>query len=494
MVTAERSRRDTPAGAEDLNRPGTIGRVQLGLTLAAAALAPLPFGSVDQTWIMAWLAVLSLSIIWRSHRPFNRAQLGILTTFLALCGLYAAIALVQVYPNSASVPAESIWSRASGLLHLDLAPRLSARADIPTEATGRFLLLVVSFLSGFLAGTSRTNTHALFKATRFAILCYAVYGLLDRALTPQLILWAPKTAYLGDLTSTFVNRNTAAALLGAGVILWACATYQVLGSAGGRSLRVLLLSPSGERVGVRIIARGVACTTCVLALLSTGSRAGLICASLGLLAAAVVLAASGAKRRLRFGLIAAGCGLVLAVSWIANSREVLIRGLFDEGRAIAYGYSFEAVRQHPWLGTGAGTFAEIFPAFRGEVLPSWGVWDFAHSSILEIAVEMGMPMAVLIAAASLCALIVVAHGALRAAAMSGLFLSAVLGIMLMTFLHSLVDFPLQIPGYMIPFAILAGCGLARAGGMFAAAASASQLENLGQHDRTASAGGERTAV
>jgi hypothetical protein len=41
-------------------------------------------------------------------------------------------------------------------------------------------------------------------------------------------------------------------------------------------------------------------------------------------------------------------------------------------------------------------------------------------------------------------------------------LAAIIGIAVMTYLHSLIDFSLQIPGYAIPFGILIGCGLADA--------------------------------
>jgi hypothetical protein len=34
----------------------------------------------------------------------------------------------------------------------------------------------------------------------------------------------------------------------------------------------------------------------------------------------------------------------------------------------------------------------------------------------------------------------------------------------LTYLHSLIDFSLQIPGYLIVFGILIGCGLAKATG------------------------------
>ncbi|CCE01353.1 putative O-antigen polymerase, putative membrane protein (fragment) [Bradyrhizobium sp. STM 3809] len=37
-----------------------------------------------------------------------------------------------------------------------------------------------------------------------------------------------------------------------------------------------------------------------------------------------------------------------------------------------------------------------------------------------------------------------------------------MGVAALTYSHSLIDFSLQIPGYLIPFSILLGSGLARA--------------------------------
>ena len=38
----------------------------------------------------------------------------------------------------------------------------------------------------------------------------------------------------------------------------------------------------------------------------------------------------------------------------------------------------------------------LFPSLRADNFSSGGVWDYAHSTILEIAVEMGIPVAVMI--------------------------------------------------------------------------------------------------
>jgi O-antigen ligase len=113
------------------------------------------------------------------------------------------------------------------------------------------------------------------------------------------------------------------------------------------------------------------------------------------------------------------------------------------------------------LGAGAGTFEDLLPSLRTENFNNWGVWDYAHSTVLEIAVEMGVPIAAMVVIAAIASLVVVAGGALQSEERNRSSLAAIAGIAVLTYLHSTVDFSLQIPGYLIVFAILLGCGLAR---------------------------------
>jgi O-antigen ligase len=458
------------AGLSAKTEPGglvaieAVRRVQLGLALSAACLAPLPFGSVDQFWTIVWVAVLSLSIVGHPIAKLNSIQFAAMVVFLATCGLYALVAFLQVIPGLVGNSSNGIWQTASKLLQVEPTTRFSARAEIPLAAVGHYILLVAAFLSGFVTGTSRKDAQLLFKVLQSSILVYAVYGLLAQALAPGLILWAPKSAYMGDLTATFVNHNTAATFLGAGVIMWACTVQQLLKSFGQMSLRLLLLGPSNEEFGIRIVARAGACIVCLFALISTGSRAGLACAAVGLLAAILLGLPRRSKARLSHAILLGTGGGILVLYWLSESQSISTRGLFDEGRWTAYSYSIGVIRQHPWLGTGAGTFVDVFPHYRGAELSSWGVWDFAHSTILEIAFEMGVPIALMVIFAAVAATFLVVLGAMRSTGQGRAFLCATSGIMVMSFLHSTVDFSLQIPGYLIPFGILAGCGLARAAG------------------------------
>jgi len=94
-------------------------------------------------------------------------------------------------------------------------------------------------------------------------------------------------------------------------------------------------------------------------------------------------------------------------------------------------------------------------------IPIWGIWDRAHNTLLEIAIEMGIPFATIVFV-SLAAIIA---GLFKGATKGGEddplcicgFSIAVLG-----FAHSLVDFPLQIPGFAVTaFGVIGAC-LARA--------------------------------
>src|SRR5262249_15338588 len=152
------------------------------------------------------------------------------------------------------------------------------------DAIGHLLLLATSFASGFFVGTSRRGSDILVASAQYAILFYAAYGMAALVLTPNLVLWAPKLAYRGSLTATFVNHNTAATLVGAGAILWFCSAYLSLQSISLSSIRLLLLIPSNESIAFKILLRSAAGFACFFALLFTGSRGGLIATALGLLA------------------------------------------------------------------------------------------------------------------------------------------------------------------------------------------------------------------
>jgi O-antigen ligase len=447
----------------------TFSSIQLWTTVIVLILAPLFFGSVDLFWIAVWTIVLSASALSGVATPMGAEQGRILFGFLAFCGIYAFVALIQITPHVFDQLNDPSWRRADELLDLGALPRISSRAEIPPLAAGHFLLFATSFINGFCIGISRRNSAKLIWFAQYSILLYVIYGLAALVLTPNMVLWAPKLSYRGSLTATFINHNTAATFVGAGTILWFCSAFSSLQSFRFSSLRLLLLTRANEPLAFRIIARSTAALTCFFALLLTGSRGGLICSCLGLLVAIILMVANRQKPRFWRIVVLGGVALAVTVVLLSRIGRIGSQGLFDDSRWSVYGFCVEAIKQRPFLGAGVGTFADLFPSLRSDDFYSWGVWDYAHSTILEIAVEMGIPVAAMVVIAALTSLLSLTRTAVKSKDRSRHSLAAITGIAVLSYLHSMIDFPLQIPGYLIVFGILLGCGLARASSNRAAA-------------------------
>jgi O-antigen ligase len=437
--------------------------IQLWTTIVVLVLAPLFFGSVDLFWIAVWAILLSISVLCGVAAPMDTGQSRVLFGFFALCGIYALVAIIQITPHVVDQLNDPSWRQANDLLGLNALPRISSRAEMPPLAVGHFLLFATSFISGFFIGASRRNSDSLIWFAQYSILLYAIYGVVALILTPDMVLWAPKLAYRGSLTATFINRNTAATFVGAGAILWFCSAFSSLQqSFRFSSIRLLLLDRTNEHLALRIIARSGAALACFFALLLTGSRGGLICSCLGLLVAIILMVANGQKPRFWHTVVWGSVALAVIVALLSRKGRIGSQGPFDDGRWSVYGFCVDAIRQRPLLGAGLGTFEDLFPSLRTDSFYSGGLWDYAHATILEIAVETGIPVAAMVVIAALASLFILARGAVRSEGRSRRSLAAIGGIAVLSYLHSMIDFSLQIPGYLVIFGILLGCGLARA--------------------------------
>ena len=136
------------------------------------------------------------------------------------------------------------------------------------------------------------------------------------------------------------------------------------------------------------------------------------------------------------------------------------QGLSDEGRFEAYRSTLRMIADHPWFGTGLGTFVWSFPAYRSANISVWGVWDLAHSTPLELAADLGVPLAGLICLAWLIVLAVLIRG-VRIRRRDLIVPVGALSVAILGLAHSTIDFSLQIPGYAIIVFALVGAGLAQ---------------------------------
>ena len=135
-------------------------------------------------------------------------------------------------------------------------------------------------------------------------------------------------------------------------------------------------------------------------------------------------------------------------------------GLTGGGRWETYVSTIHLILDHPLLGSGLGTFQFIFPRYRSADVSIWGIWDRAHNTFLELAAEVGIPLAGLIAIAWILALILMLRGSFRRQRGAILPIAGFV-CCLIAVLHSMVDFSLQVPGFAITTMALMGLGLAQ---------------------------------
>jgi O-antigen ligase len=153
--------------------------------------------------------------------------------------------------------------------------------------------------------------------------------------------------------------------------------------------------------------------------------------------------------------------LLLQVLGSNIGGRIDIQGLSDAGRLSAYRSTLKIIADNPWFGTGLGTFALSFPAYRRSDISMQGVWGIAHDTYLEFASEMGIPLTLIVAVAWIAALVVLCFAMRRRRQSLTVPLSS-LAVALIALLHSSIDFSLQIAGYSIVVFALLGLGLSQA--------------------------------
>ena len=446
-------------------------RIAAWLLFAAVALAPLPFGSSQSIAIAFWCIVLGASLVFAPVRSLGAGQLALAGVAGVVVAAYALVLHEQLaeHPWLPGAIPHPIWQETERALGVPLVPLVSIARNQPWLELGRPLVCMLAISCGFLVGADHGRARQLIKIIAWSGAAYAAYGILAHLFDPAHILWRDKEAYLDSVTGTFINRNTAGAYFGSCAVVWSLLLWQRMraemprGPLQWRVFSARLFSHPPKKVVVAFAMLFL----CLAAMFMTGSRGAVVVSLLAL----VVAFTSFFRRNLptRTGLITAVAGggaialLLLQVMGAGVNGRFDIQGLADGGRLAVYRSTLRMIADHPWFGTGQGTFAYAFPAYRSANVSMWGVWDIAHNSLLEIAADMGVPIAALVVAAWMVIFAVLVHGS-RVRRRGLLFPVAALAVALVAVLHSMIDFSLQIPGYSIVALSLIGTGLAQSFG------------------------------
>lgn len=408
------------------------------------------------------LAVQLLTDVFEKPIRFNWRLTLALILYLGVLGWAAAQTIPGVLPELAAPE----WSEATGLA---AAPDRAQAADVGTisidpVATWHGVLRLVSyaalFLIAYAAGQNADRARRFIDAVAVWGAAVATYGLVAHVAGENPILG--DLQFYQSLEATFINRNAYAFYAGVGLTANVAALSQrfwrvgVDGDSRTRTLR--LAFEAMERGGWLFLFGMVACAG---ALLLTESRAGV---AVGFISVALFLGLFFRRRRIASRDVLVGVGALAALIVLASIGQLIERidnrSITDLGRALIYPIVVDLIADRPWTGYGLGAFAD---AFRPHAPREIGhlEWDLAHNTYLENALELGLVAAAALTLAIAIVFLECLRGALKRRRRLDVPSLAV-ATMTAGALHSLVDFPLQMPATAAMMALIMGVGCAQA--------------------------------
>ena len=472
-MPARRSKTEArrPAGSAEPGDGTDDGLVPRGLFwLLVAGLAWVPFwlGSnrplpwaVNLVLFPALVLVCELRLLLRRKRrpvPASRIAVPVLTT-AAVVG-WVCVQMASWTPAGWHHP---LWALTGETLRT--VPRGAISVD--TEQSWLALLRLIPVLATFWLSLQlcRDPARARQLLMSLAVIAglYALWGLVAFIAMPETVLWFPKEAYRSSVTSTFMNRNTYATYAGMGIVIAAAMTFATLDIGGRRGsfwrMQAAILSALFRGPGLTLL---LCLAVGLLALLMTGSRAGIVSTVAGLAALMAVLLLRGNFRRsaLVVGLVGALAVLAFGLGSDLLLTRLEANSVWDEGRAAIYRITLTAIADSPWLGMGYGTFAQVFPLYRDtSILYYWSV-DKAHNTYLELVLGLGVPATALWLSGigalwGRCFWAAIRRSRDFVAPLAATAVTALVAI------HSLFDFSLQIQAVAITWAAILGAGVAQ---------------------------------
>lgn len=436
------------------------------LLVPAIALAALPFGGMtpwfDSAFAVGAGLILALWVLGGTAPvacPLPR-EIAI------AAGLWAAVAIwcgLQIWLPVGFGSAAPVWNEARQLLGDTNGGTLAVNPEAGARGLLRLGGYAAIFFLCFRFSARADRARILLWTVALATTVSAIYGLVTWTLGLRTVLWYERTFETGNLSATFPNRNAFADYAALGLIA-------VLALIVDRAERP---EPVGRRTWLwtvaiffkYVIGRSwilvYAALALFTALLLTHSRAGLVAALFG----CGVFFCCALRGRSSVRTAALGAALTVAVAgflvWAAGG------GLSDRltklpdasvERFTIYELTLGMIAERPLLGTGLGSFVDLFPSVRPPEIRAR--IDYAHNSYIENALEMGLPAALAFYAGILLVGSIFVRAQLRRTASQPW---AAIGISALSLagLHAFFDYSTQFPAVAITLAALLGTAAAR---------------------------------
>lgn len=406
--------------------------------------------------IVVQLAFAGAVILWIWWARDSGAEIRRIPRLLfALAGVVIVLPVLQLIPLPPSVwqalPGRDLMEDA--LAQVDEAESWRALSVAPF-ATLAALLAIIPAVGTMLAVSTLDR-----KGQRFLIALIAALALVGAALGVVQMASGPGSFRLYEishnywLTAFYANRNAAVDFLLIGMM----ALTVWLASVARR--RPLVRSDTGIFAILQFFL--------LLAVVLTGSRAGIALLPVVLIVQFTILRVAGVARKLSNGIAAVG-GLVAlvaagALAFAGNARIGAVLARFDasgDARFDLWQDTLAAIENFWPVGSGLGSFSRAFLPFERFAVIDETFPNRAHNDYLEFLLETGLAGAALLLAASVL-LAILAFKAWQTSPDRRPTTVFALGILMVIGLHSLVDYPLR----TMALACLAGVAAGLLGGL-----------------------------
>ena len=304
--------------------------------------APFPFGSTNDLSIAFWCLCLGVAVIFAPTRDLRPPHLWLLAGIGVIVAAYAVVLHEQLYDHPWVAPFQPIWKQASDLLGVPIAPSASIVKNEAFFALGAPLANILAIVLGITVGANRERARRLLWVIAISGAAYALYGVLSFLIEPTIILWRDKTAYLGSVTGTFINRNTAAAYFGSCAVIWMLLILEGV-RRRLRERRIIWKRVWRDVSDIplrEMLPKVLALMICLIAMFMTGSRAGVGLSLLAMIVAVTLFLRRDLPRRTGIlSSLAASTAVALGLIYLLGGRvsnRFDLQGLADEGRVEAW--------------------------------------------------------------------------------------------------------------------------------------------------------------
>jgi hypothetical protein len=388
--------------------------------------------------IVASLWPLETGALRRYHRSIGG---------MALLYVILLLQLVPLPPGLwAQLPGHAVYARIAEAAGVVQWRPISLTPDLTVNALLALLPVTAAVLGALYLDPPGRRLVAQWIVA--AACCSGVLGLIQLGIGGG-VLHFYRESSADSAIGLFANRNHQAALLACALPLTGAVVG--LGVRDSRDHRIVLVI-GASAIGLLL-----------LALVSTGSRMGLVLGVLGLLGAGWCYRASGQPilparpaARIAAALVSAGMVTAIALAAIRGGAigRLAVIDTASETRAEMLGPLFAMARTFMPLGAGFGSFDSVYRQFEPDALLSTIYMNQAHNEPMQLAIEGGVP-ALLLLGLFLCWWTMAALRVVRADVpfkrrTMGIAAVVVTAILMMS---SLVDYPLRTPLLGAVFAI-----------------------------------------